>query len=244
MINPPKFQAGDVVSAGKLNQLSSVAAQVMGAYGNVVLGPGAMNVPVQPILRQLKTMASIVPAYSTESGYTHEVGEIVMVVGQNLDKPERGRNQMPVEVKKIDSVLPRTLGIVTTKIEGIKNAGTVALSGTVLALVKRSSGFPGADDDLLAKHGVGFIENDTDTDLTLGFGMGVAEVLWEDTSFAPATDPHWGVVRFPALSTGAKLVKSTAAESGGTIQFKFIDDAEAVHGVAHTLPVLTLPPCE
>ena len=235
------LKSGDPILATEEATVRSAVNAVLNAYRASVVG-GQLHVPSQLNLQRITPFATLCEAVS-ESG-TFPVGEVVQIT--QIMPPENNpgdeiNSNLGVIVKEIDSRVNRPIAVIVEDVS-TSEGGVVALDGTVLAKVKQQAGVPPADEALLNQFGVAGLES-ASREFELRFGMGAAELLWHEAA-ATLTDPHWGVVRFPARNSGAQLVKSVGAETAGTIDLKFTDKAEDVRGGQFNLPVVTLPPCE
>lgn len=242
MLNIPEVSKGSPITADRENRIIGGVNSIFQAYGNIVLGPNGLSIPTSPNLQRISRMAFIVQAYGEEA-VTYEVGDVVEITEQVFDNVQDGAVQTAVSIRKLSSTHPRTMAIVTTTIIGQESGGTVAISGTVMAYVKRPVDFPMADDELLQFHGVGSIGASGDLEFTLTFGMGVADILWEDTAVIDLEDRHLAIISFPSENSGSMHIEATSEESGGMVDFKFLDSTQTVRGVVHNLPVAVLTPC-
>jgi len=272
-INARFLDAGDPIRESDWNTNAALIDQLAKTFGSsVTVGPGGLSFGPNSPFTQENANGFTVTALGGEVNKEWNVGQVVRVQLANRRQFNPAGPSEPTEptvvmdggavafVSDIGTDGERGhIGIISSQVSSFSSpdrtsvTGTVILNGVALARLKRPVGFPEADDTLLQKFGVGaLLEGENIFEYT--FGKGVADVLWEektwedgDSEMAKQTawqDPHWAVVRIPAQNPGAVLIKSTAEEVAGEITFKFMDKDEAVRGAEHTLPVVTVPPCE
>ena len=145
--------AGDPISATDEIIVRRTVNGVLNAWGAQFVGD-RLIVPPDFDRTEVDRYAITVEAISDADG-SFAVGEVVQITQvMELNNPGTQLNEdLGVMCKTPDARNNRPIGIVVDDFD-TGTSGRVALAGTCLAQVKREAGFPGADEDLLKKHGV------------------------------------------------------------------------------------------
>jgi len=238
---------GDPILADNYNRLQGGVNALLSAFGNIEVGPNGVSVPSQLERFPIELLSTRVVATADDSVTAFKVGDVVAIFGGAMD-PTLGGDADEVTTSAVTVAEPvdaghSTYGVVYEPIDG-DTPGKVIVAGFAFALIVR----PSTDDDdaLLATHSVirpaVFPEDTTDsipaTRGVLTYGVGIGDVIWEDTSVTPNTNSHWALIRLAARITGCTYVEAVEDQTGqtGEVKIRFLNTAHEKKGEELTLP--------
>ena len=254
-----KVKPGDRIRAEPYNELVDGVNQIKGAFGRVGNLPGALLFPPEVRNTPFPGASTVVRAIVDDSSASFSVGEIVAVkdfrASANRAYYQKSdlTTAVVVDTPAANDGHERPYGVVVKTVDAT-GTGFVIVDGFAWAKVVRPAGWDqGNAASLLNRHAVLRLqvqegETGSETIGAVSFGMGVADVIWEQTindgddSAIDPTDQHWALVRLNPRSPGCNYIQAaedkdlTGDPAQDVIKIQFLDRTGEPHGEKVTVP--------